>query len=96
MNAMDVFAFVDGLPREAVGPRFQVVVEHDHAVGMKMLLRRAAAAFRRTKPSGRMEARSFGRTVPDMRFHMRIRRRCMCLATERERLGRGLLLQKTE
>ena len=60
-----------------------------------MLLRRAAAAFRRTKPSGRTEARSFGRTVPVMCFHRRMRRRCMCLAAVRESLGRGLL-QKAE
>ena len=56
-----------------------------------MLLRRAAAAFRRTKPSGRMEARSLRRTVPVMCFHRCIRRRSICLAAERECLGRGLL-----
>lgn len=70
-------------------------VERDHAVGRYMLLRRAAAAFRRTKPSGRIEARSLRRTVPVMCFHRRIRRRSICLAAERECLGRGLL-QRTE
>lgn len=63
-----------------------------------MLRRRAAAAFMSTKPSGRMEARSLRRTVPVIRFHMRIRRRSMCLVVERrlwglvevERKGKGL------
>lgn len=45
----------------------------------------------RMKPSGRMEARSLRRTEPVMCFHRRIRRRSMCLAAERECLGRGLL-----
>ena len=45
----------------------------------------------RMKPSGRMDARSLRRTVPVMCFHRRIRRRSMCLAAERECLGRGLL-----
>ena len=65
-----------------------------------MLRRRAAAAFMSTKPSGRMEARSLRRTVPVIRFHMRIRRRSMCLVVERrlwglvevERKGKGLSL----
>src|SRR5712671_4416816 len=52
-----------------------------------MLLRRAAAAFMRTKPSGRMEARSLRRMLPVMRFHRRIRRRSMYLIVERECLG---------
>ena len=50
-----------------------------------MLRRRAAAAFRSTKPSGRMEARSLRRTVPVIRFHRRIRRRSM--VAERGCLG---------
>jgi hypothetical protein len=49
-----------------------------------MLRRRAAAAFRSTKPSGRMEARSLRRTVPVIRFHRRTRRRPMRLVGERE------------
>jgi len=62
---------------------------HDFAKGMSMLRRRAAAAFRSTKPSGKMEARSLRRTVPVIRFHRRIRRRsivaergCLGLRTE--------------
>lgn len=58
---------------------------HDFANGMSMLRRRAAAAFRSTKPSGRMEARSLRRTVPVIRFHRRIRRRSM--VAERGCLG---------
>lgn len=49
-----------------------------------MLRRRAAAAFRSTKPSGRMEARSSWRIVPVRRFHARIRRRSTRLAAEHD------------
>lgn len=55
---------------------------HAFAKGMYKLLRRAAAAFSSTKPSGRMEARSLRRTVPVIRFHRRIKRRSMCLERE--------------
>jgi hypothetical protein len=73
------------------GPRLPPSqTDRDHAWGMYMLLRRAAA-FRRTKPSGRMEARSLRRTVPVMRFHRRIRRRSMRLAAVCESLGLGVL-----
>jgi hypothetical protein len=70
--------------------------DRDHAVGMGvgmyiMLRRRAAAAFMRTKPSGRMEARSLPRTVLVIRFHRRIRRRSRRLVVEREGLGLGIL-----
>lgn len=58
------------------------------------LRRRAAAEFRSTKPSGRMEARSLRRTVPVMRFHRRIRRRSMvvervCACRDGLQLGKG-------
>jgi hypothetical protein len=67
-------------------------VDRDHAVGKYIMLRRrAAAAFMRTKPSGRMEARSLRRTVLVMRFHRRIRRRSRRLVVEREGLGLGVL-----
>jgi hypothetical protein len=48
--------------------------------GMYRLRRRAA--FRSTKPSGRMEARSLRRTDPVRFFQARIRRRSTCLAVE--------------
>jgi hypothetical protein len=54
------------------------------AEGTYKLRRRAAATFRSTKPSGRMEARSLRRIVPVKRFHMRIKRRSKCLAAERD------------
>ena len=50
---------------------------HDFTKDLIMLRRRAAAEFRSTKPSGRMDARSLRRTVPVIRFHRRIRRRSM-------------------
>ena len=61
-----------------------------------MLRRRAAAEFRSTKPSGRMEARSLRRTVPVMRFHRRIRRRSMVVERAcacRDGLGKGSLIR---
>jgi len=72
------------------------IVDRDHAVGMYIMLRRrAAAAFMRTKPSGRMDARSLARTVLVMRFHRRIRRRSRRLVVEREGLGLGVLHTRT-
>ena len=57
--------------------------DDDFAEAMYMLRRRAAAAFMRTKPSGRMDARSLRRTVPVIRFHRRIRQRSMPWLGER-------------
>ena len=56
--------------------------------GMYRLRRRAA--FRRTKPSGRMEVRSLRRMVPVRCFQARIRRRSTCLAVECDFLCWGL------
>jgi hypothetical protein len=62
--------------------------QYDFAGAMyRRLMRRAAAAFMRTKPSGRMDARSLRRTLPVIRFHRRIRRRSMHWLGELERLG---------
>lgn len=63
-------------------------LHYDFAEAMyRRLRRRAAAEFMRTKPSGRMDARSLRRTVPVIRFHRRIRRRSMHWVGERECLG---------
>src|SRR6266852_2095590 len=87
------FAVNVGLPglREREGG-----LPHDDFAGaMNRLRRRAAAAFMRTKPSGRMDARSLRRTLPVIRFHRRIRQRSTPWLGERECLGlRGAQLNE--